>query len=86
MLQGRHEQARDTLLKLHTPEEVEVEFLQIREQVEIDKTLPSSYWAMFANKNNRKRTLIGMGTFASIQTSGILVINSQYPKFLCTIA
>ncbi|QGI61528.1 hypothetical protein CEK26_005496 [Fusarium fujikuroi] len=73
MLQGRHEQARDTLLKLHTPEEVEVEFLQIREQVEIDKTLPSSYWAMFANRNNRKRTLIGMGTFASIQTSGILI-------------
>jgi hypothetical protein len=77
MLRGHYDQARDNLLKLHTPEEVEVEFLQIRIQIEIDRTLPSSYWAMFANKNYRKRTLIGMGTFASIQTSGILVINSQ---------
>ncbi|KAG9506315.1 hypothetical protein J7337_003298 [Fusarium musae] len=79
MLQGRHDQARENLLKLHTPEEVDVEFLQIRTQVEIDKTLPSSYWAMFTNRNYRKRTLIGMGTFASIQTSGILVINNYGP-------
>ncbi|RBR07564.1 hypothetical protein FVER53590_12696 [Fusarium verticillioides] len=79
MIQGRHDQARENLLKLHTPEEVDVEFLQIRTQVEIDKTLPSSYWAMFTNRNYRKRTLIGMGTFASIQTSGILVINNYGP-------
>lgn len=80
MIQGRYDDARENLLKLHTPEEVEVEFVQIRTQVEIDRTLPSSYWAMFANKNYRKRTIIGMGTFASIQTSGILVINSKSIK------
>ncbi|KAK0387729.1 hypothetical protein NLU13_3974 [Sarocladium strictum] len=79
MIQGRYDDARENLLKLHTPEEVEVEFVQIRTQVEIDRTLPSSYWAMFANKNYRKRTIIGMGTFASIQTSGILVINNYGP-------
>jgi hypothetical protein len=85
MLQGRHDQARENLLKLHTPEEVDVEFVQIRTQVEIDQTLPSSYWAMFTNRNYRKRTLIGMGTFASIQTSGILVINSQYTRIPCSL-
>lgn len=78
MLKGRYEEARNNLLKLHTPEEAGVEFTQIRLQVEVDKNLKDSYWAMFANRNYRKRTLIGMGTFASIQTSAILVINSEF--------
>ncbi|KAH7254988.1 hypothetical protein B0J15DRAFT_559552 [Fusarium solani] len=73
MLKGRYEEARNNLLKLHTPEEAGVEFTQIRLQVEVDKNLEDSYWAMFANRNYRKRTLIGMGTFASIQTSAILI-------------
>lgn len=78
MLKGRYEEARDNLLKLHTPEEAGIEFTQIRSQIELDKNLQDSYWAMFANRNYRKRTLIGMGTFASIQTSAILVINSEF--------
>lgn len=77
MLRGRHDEARRTLLKLHIPEEADIEYTQILGQTEIDKTLADSYWAMFSKSNYRKRTLIGMGTFAAIQTSGILVINSK---------
>ncbi|UPK95891.1 hypothetical protein LCI18_006826 [Fusarium solani-melongenae] len=85
MLKGRYEEARNNLLKLHTPEEAGVEFTQIRLQVEVDKSLQDSYWAMFANRNYRKRTLIGMGTFASIQTSAILVINNYGPMIYGTL-
>ena len=77
MLRGRHDEARRTLLKLHIPEEADIEYTQILAQTEIDKTLEDSYWAMFSKPSYRKRTLIGMGTFAAIQTSGILVINSK---------
>ncbi|KIW18898.1 hypothetical protein PV08_03187 [Exophiala spinifera] len=79
IMKGRLDEARDNLLKLHTPEEAKIEFAQIQTQTEIDKTLPNSYWAMFARRSYRKRTLIGMGTFAAIQTSGVLVINNYGP-------
>ncbi|KAH6961814.1 general substrate transporter [Ilyonectria sp. MPI-CAGE-AT-0026] len=85
MLKGHYDEARNNLLKLHTPEEAEVEFSQIRLQTEIDKNLQDSYWAMFSNRNYRKRTLIGMGTFASIQTSAILVINNYGPMIYGTL-
>ncbi|KAI8712422.1 MFS domain-containing protein [Fusarium sp. LHS14.1] len=85
MLKGRYEEARNNLLKLHTPEEAGVKFNQIRSQIEHDKNLEDSYWAIFANRNYRKRTLIGMGTFASIQTSAILVINNYGPMIYGTL-
>jgi hypothetical protein len=72
MINGRYEEARRNLLKLHTPEEAAIEIVQIQAQMEIDRTLRSSYWAMFTKPSYRKRTLIGMATTASIQFSGIL--------------
>lgn len=54
------------MLKLHTPEEAAIEIVQIQAQMEIDKTLASSYWAMFAKPSYRRRTLIGMVTTAAI--------------------
>lgn len=80
MLQERHDEARNTLMKLHTRDEANIETAQIQAQTEVDKTLQSSYWSMFAKRSYRKRTLIGMGTMAAIQTSGILVINSKFRK------
>lgn len=79
MIKGRYDEAKRNLLKLHTPEEAAIEIVQIQAQMEIDKTLRSSYWAMFSKPSYRKRTLIGMATTASIQFSGILVINNYGP-------
>lgn len=70
MIKGRHNEARRNLLKLHTPEGAAIEIMWIQAEMEIVRTLKSSYWAMFAKLSYRKRTLIGMATTASIQFSG----------------
>jgi hypothetical protein len=41
------------------PEEAAIEIAQIRAQMQIDRTLPKSYWAMFAKPSYRKRSLLG---------------------------
>jgi hypothetical protein len=80
MINGRHEEARQNLLKLHTPEEAAIEIVQIQAQMEIDRRLPSSYRSMIVKPSYRKRTIIGMSTTAMIQFSGILVINNYGPS------
>jgi len=86
MLNGRHEEARQNLLKLHTPEEAEIEIVQIQAQMDIDKTLNSSWWTIATKPSYRKRALLAIGTTAGIQFSGILVINNYGPtvRFVST--
>lgn len=77
LMNDRYEQARTTLLKIHSPEEAAVELAQINAQMQIDRHLPNSYWVMFKKPSYRKRSLLAIGTSGSIQFSGILVINSM---------
>lgn len=79
MLKGRHAEARQNLLKLHTPAEAEIEIVQIQAQMDIDKTLNSSWWTIATKPSYRKRALLALGTTAGLQFSGILVINNYGP-------
>lgn len=77
--QDRIEEAERVLNKLHAPEEARIELQQIRAAIDIDRHLEKSWWSMFAKKSYRKRSFLAMGMAASIQTSGILVVNNYGP-------
>ena len=77
-MHDRYEEARDNLLILHTSEEANIEIAQIQGQMQIDKTLNSSYLNMFKKPSYRKRSFLAIGTTCAIQCSGALVINSKY--------
>lgn len=80
----RDAEAERVLMKLHEPEEAAIELQQIRAQINIERTLPSDWYTMWKKPSYRKRSLLGFGTCAFIQFSGILVINSKQP-FLADI-
>lgn len=81
-MQGRPEEARQILIRLHTNrndpnhELAEAEFFQINKQIAIDRTLGSSWYDMFAKPSYRKRALLAIGTTGIIQSTGVLVINN----------
>lgn len=77
-MNDRYDQARNNLLKMHSPEEAAIELAQINAQMQIDRHLPNSYWIMFKKASYRKRSLLAIGTTGAIQFSGILVINSMH--------
>jgi hypothetical protein len=78
VMRDRLDDARQVLLRLHEPREAEIEMQQIQAQIQIDRTLPSDWYTMLWKKPSyRKRSLLSFGTTASIQLSGILVINSK---------
>lgn len=77
--QDRVEEAEKILNKLHGPEEARIELHQIRTALNADRHLEKSWWSMFAKKSYRKRSFLAMGMAASIQTSGILVVNNYGP-------
>ncbi|TKA74687.1 hypothetical protein B0A49_04268 [Cryomyces minteri] len=79
LMKDRFDEAEATLNKLHAPEEAAIELVQIRNQMQIERVLPTSYWAMFARPSYRKRSFLALGTTCSIQFSGILVINNYGP-------
>ena len=76
LMRDRNEEAAACLKRLHTPEEAEAELQQITAQMQIDRTLPNSYWAMIRKPSYRKRTLLCLGTTCGIQFSGILGTSS----------
>lgn len=83
MMNDRHEEAKRVLARIHTPEEAEVEAVQIQQSVEVDRRLESSWWSMVAKKSYRKRTILAVGMALSIHTSGILVVNNvSFPESL----
>lgn len=74
---GRLEGARRVLNKLHEPEEASIEFAQIEAQVNLDKSLPSSWLSLVTKKSYRKRTFYAIGLACGIQFTGVLVITSR---------
>ncbi len=88
VMKDRIEDAELVLRKLHEPREAEIELQQIQAQIKIDRTLPNDWLTMLWKKPSyRKRSLLSFGTTASIQFSGVLVINSTLSwtvrRFLC---
>ncbi|KAK5115049.1 hypothetical protein LTR62_001746 [Meristemomyces frigidus] len=84
-MQGRDAEAERVLLKLHSdatdPDHTvaAAEFYQIRRQIEIDRTLGSSWLHIIKKPSYRRRALLAIGTCAICQCSGVLVINNYGP-------
>ncbi|KAK4892734.1 hypothetical protein LTR27_008833 [Elasticomyces elasticus] len=84
-LQGRDAEAEQILIKLHAdardPDNVvaAAEFYQIRKQMEIDRTLGSSWMHIIKKPSYRKRAFLALGTCGIVQFSGVLVINNYGP-------
>jgi hypothetical protein len=55
----------------------EIEFRQMRKQIELDRTYKTSYKEIFTRPSYRKRALITMFMTYSLMSSGVLVINSK---------
>ncbi|KUJ19368.1 general substrate transporter [Mollisia scopiformis] len=73
--------AEKVLLKLHEPEEAKIEMRQITLQLEREKGLETSWYAMlWGKKSYRVRSAVAFGTTSFIQFSGILVINIFGPQ------
>lgn len=70
---ARHENARAILSKLHSSPNgddtlARREFLEIEQQIELDKTMPTTLWAMLTTSSYRWRLLTGiLLQFVSIQ-------------------
>ncbi|TKA44871.1 hypothetical protein B0A54_03161 [Friedmanniomyces endolithicus] len=84
-MQGRDAEAEQILIKLHSdprdPENVvaAAEFYQIQKQMQIDRTLGSSWLHIIRKPSYRKRALLAIGTCGIVQCSGVLVINNYGP-------
>lgn len=85
IMQDRTDEARIILDRLHSdPNDPDnsysrSEFYQISKQIAIDRTLETSWVAMFRKPSYRKRAFLAMGTTFFIQCSGVLVINNYGP-------
>ena len=77
LLNDEYQEVSRNLHRLHARELAEAEPQQIAARMRIDRTLPSSCWAMLKQPSYRKRTLLCLGTTYDIQVSGILVINNH---------
>ncbi|VUC26575.1 unnamed protein product [Clonostachys rosea] len=62
-----------------------VEFAQIRAQVEVERHLPSSWSALFTIPHYRKRTFIGFTTLLAGQLTGTTVINNYGPSLYAAL-
>ncbi|CAG9967348.1 unnamed protein product [Clonostachys byssicola] len=85
LMKGRADEARDVILKLHTskddPEQefAREEFNQMQAQSNLEKTLDSSWRALFQRRSYRKRLLIASGFGFIGQSTAVLVINNYGP-------
>jgi hypothetical protein len=70
---GKHQEARKVLGRLHEAEEAVVEFAQIETQIEIDKSLPSSWASLIQKRSYRIRALYAVGLACGIQFVSILL-------------
>lgn len=75
----RAPEAERLLHRLHPAEEARIEFIQIQQQIAIDRNLETSYLSMFTKPSYRKRCIIAFGLTVSIQLCGPLVINNYGP-------
>ncbi|KAJ7812837.1 general substrate transporter [Mycena leptocephala] len=85
LMKGRVEEARSTVLKLHSykadPEQEFAcqEFSQMKTQADLDKTLNPSWSEMVRRASYRKRVLITAGFAIIGQSTAVLVINNYGP-------
>ena len=83
-MKGRDAEAERILIRLHSdPSDPDhavagAEFYQIQRQIEIDRTLGSSWMHIIKKPSYRKRALLAIGTCGIVQCYGVLVINSKY--------
>lgn len=84
-IRGRGDEAETVLRRLHTPAEAAVELIQIRRQMEIERELPNSYWAIITTPSYRKRALMAAGTTLSVQLAAPLMMNNYGPTLYATL-
>lgn len=77
----RGAEALEILQRLHKGNDVdnfaEIEYYQIRKQIEHDLKNNTTYWEIFTRKSYRKRALITIALGWFSQSCGVLVINSE---------
>lgn len=83
MERGRSEQSLQVLTKIHSDasdpdgEYARMEHAQIEQQINYERTLPSSWAAIFTIPSYRKRAAIGFACMFLAQCTGTQVINSE---------
>ena len=83
-MKGEHEKAWNIIRDLHSrPENTDhsyarAKYEQIRQQIEINKSMRVGYKGMFTRRSYLKRVLIGCGLIFFLEASETLVINSEY--------
>ena len=85
LLQGRIDEARKVIYNLHSTQKSDAyaqeEFYQMQKQVEIDRTLDTSWLILFKNRSYFRRTLITSFYAFLGQSTAVLVINNYGPSF-----
>ncbi|KAM0208789.1 hypothetical protein ACHAQD_011476 [Fusarium lateritium] len=87
----QHERAEIILKRIYrdtsdpTNHGAQVEFAQIRAQVELERHLPSSWSSLFTVPHYRKRALIGFTTLLAGQLTGTTVINNYGPSLYAAL-
>lgn len=82
-MQGRSEEARKILIRLHAQksdpnhEMAQAEFEQINKQITIDRTLGSSWVDLFRKPSYRKRAFLAIGTTGIIQCSVSSIVRME---------
>ncbi|KAK5311535.1 hypothetical protein LTR93_011688 [Exophiala xenobiotica] len=87
MQNNHHAEAQTVLNRLHQPEEARIESIQITQAIELQKSLPSSWFSLISKTSYRKRTFLAiyvcfagqmMATFALAQYSPIIYASLGY--------
>ncbi|RGP62901.1 hypothetical protein FSPOR_8884 [Fusarium sporotrichioides] len=87
----QHERAETILKRIYrdssdpTDHAAQVEFAQIRAQVELERHLPSSWSSLFTVPHYRKRAFIGFTTLLAGQLTGTTVINNYGPSLYAAL-
>ncbi|KAK5048619.1 hypothetical protein LTR84_005710 [Exophiala bonariae] len=84
-IRGHVDEAQKVLQRLHTPAEASVELIQIQQQMEVERELRNSYWAIVTTPSYRKRALMAAGTTLSVQMAAPLVMNNYGPTLYATL-
>ncbi|KAK5268355.1 hypothetical protein LTR99_004241 [Exophiala xenobiotica] len=83
---GKYDQAWEVLQKLHKSKSdpdarlARAEYVQIKAQIEEEKSLPSGYWHILTNPHTRKRAICGATVWVMGQSTGIVVIANFAPQ------
>ncbi|KAI1618897.1 general substrate transporter [Exophiala viscosa] len=83
---GRPDEAWRVLQRLHSSKKdpdarlARAEYVQIKAQIEEEKSLPSGYWYILTNPHMRKRAICGSLVWIMGQSTGIVVIANFAPQ------